>query len=86
MVSGGTRAYSCDTLRRGAGRCSPASVRATLQNRLALAIWAVTIIVLVAIGIATWFVGLVVIMPVLGHASWHAYRDLVDRDVHDPMY
>lgn len=53
------------------------SWRATLNNRLALAIWAVTIVVLVAIGIATWFLGLIVIMPVLGHASWHAYRDLV---------
>jgi uncharacterized membrane protein len=62
------------------------SVRATMKNRFALAVWAVTIVVLVAIGIATWFIGLVVIMPVLGHASWHAYRDLVDRDVGDPMY
>lgn len=62
------------------------SVRATLANRFALAVWAITIVVLVAIGIATWFLGLVVIMPVLGHASWHAYRDLVARDVHDPMH
>ncbi len=56
------------------------SVRATLNNRFALAIWAVTIVVLVAIGIVTWFLGLIVIMPILGHASWHAYRDLVQTD------
>ena len=60
------------------------SVRATLNNRFALAVWAVTIVALVAIGIATWFLGLIVIMPILGHASWHAYRDLVRSDGPDP--
>ncbi|MEF8833356.1 MAG: hypothetical protein V5A42_00700, partial [Halofilum sp. (in: g-proteobacteria)] len=60
------------------------SVRATLNNRFALAVWAVTIVALVAIGIATWFLGLIVIMPILGHASWHAYRDLVRSDSPGP--
>ncbi len=62
------------------------SVRATLNNRLPLAVWAVTIVVLVAIGIATWFLGLIVIMPILGHASWHAYRDLVQTGGSDPAH
>ncbi len=32
------------------------------------------------------FVGLVVVVPMLGHASWHAYRDLVDTsDVPERM-
>lgn len=61
------------------------SVRATLANRFALLLWAVTIVVLVAIGIATWFLGLIIVMPILGHASWHAYRELVQRDASDPM-
>lgn len=61
------------------------SMRATLINRIALGIWAITIVVLVAIGIATWFLGLIVIMPVLGHASWHAYRDLVQTGGRDPV-
>ena len=30
------------------------------------------------LGFATLLFGLVVIMPILGHASWHAYRDLVE--------
>jgi uncharacterized membrane protein len=34
--------------------------------------------VLTLLGFATLLFGLVVIMPVLGHASWHAYRDLVE--------
>ena len=35
---------------------------------------------LVAVGFATMLVGMVVVMPLLGHASWHAYRDLVDAE------
>jgi uncharacterized membrane protein len=31
----------------------------------------------VTLGFATWFVGLVVTVPVIGHATWHAYRELV---------
>ena len=52
------------------------SVHATQSNPFALAVWALTIVALVAIGIATFFLGLIVIMPILGHASWHAYRDI----------
>jgi uncharacterized membrane protein len=37
-------------------------------------------------GILSLFIGLIVIVPMLGHASWHAYRDLVDtRDVPERM-
>jgi uncharacterized membrane protein len=37
-------------------------------------------------GILSLFNGLIVIVPMLGHASWHAYRDLVDtRDVPERM-
>ena len=34
--------------------------------------------VLTLLGFATALVGLVVLVPLLGHASWHAYRDLLD--------
>jgi uncharacterized membrane protein len=37
-------------------------------------------------GILSLFIGLIVIVPMLGHASWHAYRDLVDtHDVPERM-
>jgi uncharacterized membrane protein len=37
-------------------------------------------------GILSLFIGLIVIVPMLGHASWHAYRDLIDtRDVPERM-
>jgi uncharacterized membrane protein len=45
---------------------------------MTLLIWGATIVVLTLLGFATLLFGLVVIMPVLGHASWHAYRDLVE--------
>jgi uncharacterized membrane protein len=53
------------------------SVRALAANPGPLALWAALIVTLVAAGFATLFVGLIVAVPVIGHATWHAYRDLV---------
>ena len=53
------------------------SVRSVVQNPLAMAVWGGLIAVLTAIGIATAFFGLILIYPVIGLASWRAYRDLV---------
>lgn len=49
------------------------------ENPLAMLVWAAAIVLLTGIGIATSFIGLVVIFPVLGHATWHAYRELVQQ-------
>jgi uncharacterized membrane protein len=53
------------------------SWRCVLANPLPLALWALLIIGLTAFGMATLLLGLVVVVPWLAHASWHAYRDLV---------
>jgi uncharacterized membrane protein len=53
------------------------SVKVVLTNPLPLVVWAATIVVLVAFGFAFALVGLVIIMPLLGHATWHAYKELV---------
>ena len=53
------------------------SVRALLANPLPLFFWAALIVVLATFGFATLFFGLIVTIPVVGHATWHAYRDLV---------
>jgi len=53
------------------------SLRAFAANVPAMIAWGVLIVLLVALGFATWFAGLVVVVPVIGHATWHAYRDLV---------
>ena len=51
------------------------SVNAVLRNKPAMVLWAVLIGVLTAVGFATVFVGLVIIMPWLAYATWHAYRE-----------
>lgn len=53
------------------------SLRSVGANTFSLLLWALIIAALFVLGIVTWFAGLVIIMPILGHASWHAYRDLV---------
>lgn len=50
------------------------------HNPLPMLLWAALIGGLTLLGIATAFVGLVVLFPLLGHASWHAYRELVATD------
>jgi uncharacterized membrane protein len=40
-------------------------------------IWAAIIVVLTALSFALWLVPMIVVFPLLGHATWHAYRDLV---------
>ena len=54
------------------------SLRTFGLNTGPLLLWAGLIVTLTLLGFATLLFGLVVIMPVLGHASWHAYRDLVE--------
>lgn len=53
------------------------SLRASLANLPAMVVWAALIVGLTAIGFATLLVGMVIIAPLLGYATWHAYRDLV---------
>lgn len=53
------------------------SVRALLANFAPLIFWAMLIVLLTAIGFATLFVGLIITIPIVGHATWHAYRELV---------
>jgi uncharacterized membrane protein len=53
------------------------SMRVTLADLPAMIVWAALIVVLVGVGFATFLVGMVVVFPLLGHATWHAYRDLV---------
>ncbi len=54
------------------------SWRAVMANPVPLALWAALIMGLTLAGMATAMLGLVLVVPLLGHASWHAYRDLID--------
>ena len=53
------------------------SVRALATNPLPLLFWAALIVLVVGAGFATLFFGLLVAVPVVGHATWHAYVDIV---------
>lgn len=54
------------------------SWRAVLANPVPLALWAALLLGLTLVGMASAMLGLAVVVPWLAHASWHAYRDLVD--------
>lgn len=55
-----------------------ASFGALARNPGAMLVWALLIVSLTIIGFLTFHVGLVILMPLVGHATWHAYRDLVE--------
>lgn len=56
------------------------SAQAVGRSPRALALWAAVVAAIGGLGLATALVGLIVALPILGHATWHAYRDLVDWD------
>jgi len=53
------------------------SMRAATSNLPAMLLWAALIVGITAVGFLTLLIGMVVIAPLLGYATWHAYRDLV---------
>lgn len=53
------------------------SVRAVIANPLAMGAWALILAAGVVIGFLTALVGFVVVIPILGHATWHLYRSVV---------
>jgi uncharacterized membrane protein len=55
-----------------------ASIQVIARNPAACSVWALLLAAMVFIGIGTAWIGLVITMPIMGHASWHAYRDLVE--------
>jgi uncharacterized membrane protein len=54
------------------------SARAVRANWRVMFGWAALIVLLTGVGFVTLFLGLAVVMPLLGHASWHAYRDVIE--------
>ncbi|SFT40471.1 Uncharacterized membrane protein [Halomonas saccharevitans] len=54
-----------------------ASIRSVAKNFRPMLLWAAILTGCVLVGVMTFYIGLALILPVLGHASWHAYEDLV---------
>lgn len=53
------------------------SMQAVALNPQAMLLWAVLIAGMTAFAFATLFLGLVIVFPLVGHATWHAYRNIV---------
>ncbi len=56
------------------------SVNAVLRNKRVMFVWLTIIVASLLIGVATAFIGLVVIIPVIGYAAWHGYLETIDAD------
>ncbi len=54
------------------------SINAVLRNKRAMAVWAMMIVGSVLLGILTAWLAFAVVLPVIGHATWHAYRETID--------
>lgn len=52
------------------------SVKSVLKNSKPMLLWAWMIMLLTIFGLATGYLGLIVVFPLVGHATWHAYRSL----------
>jgi uncharacterized membrane protein len=57
---------------------SAISIRAVFLNRKAMSLWAALIAAAAVVGFVTLFLGLIVTFPLIGHATWHAYRDVLN--------
>ena len=62
----------------GAAVAIHTSIRAVLANPVMMALWGLIVAALLVLGTIPLFIGLAVAMPILGHATWHLYRKLVE--------
>ena len=57
---------------------SVTSINAVLRNKKPMVLWASLIGFSVVLGFATAFIGFIVLLPLIGHATWHAYQETID--------
>jgi uncharacterized membrane protein len=65
----------------GAGDAMVTSLRAVARNPITMAAWGLIVAVLLVAGSLPFFLGLAVVIPLLGHATWHLYRKLIEADL-----
>jgi len=61
------------------------SINAVLRNKPAMIVWASLIVLLTLVGMATALLGLIIVIPLLGYTTWHAYRDVLDVSAWDTL-
>ncbi|WP_315704108.1 MULTISPECIES: DUF2189 domain-containing protein [unclassified Bradyrhizobium] len=66
--------------RAGALEAMVTSLRVTAKNPFAVAAWGLVVAALLVIGTIPFFLGLAVVIPLLGHATWHLYREVIAVD------
>jgi uncharacterized membrane protein len=54
------------------------SMKAVAMRPLAMALWAALIVTLTMFGVATLMAGMIIVLPLIGHAAWRAHKDLVE--------
>lgn len=63
------------------------SLTAVRVNPGPMTLWAILITIFTGIGLITFYLGLAIALPLIGHASWHAYRTLVDdQSIEQPAF
>jgi uncharacterized membrane protein len=61
------------------------SLRVVARNPVAIAVWGLIVAALLIVGSLSAFLGLAVVIPLLGHASWHLYRRAVEPNPNPPV-
>jgi uncharacterized membrane protein len=56
------------------------SVNAVLRNKPAMLVWALTIVVFIGLSFLSGLLGIIVLLPLLGHATWHAYKETINAE------
>jgi len=64
-----------------AGEAMVTSLRAVARNPVPMAAWGLIVAVLLALGTLPFFLGLAVVIPLLGHATWHLYRETIEPEL-----
>ncbi|MBR0758190.1 DUF2189 domain-containing protein [Bradyrhizobium jicamae] len=63
-----------------AGEAIATSLRVVARNPVPMAAWGVIVAVLLVLGTFPFFLGLAIVLPLLGHATWHLYREVIVKD------
>src|SRR3954451_105448 len=65
----------------GAGDAMVTSLRAVARNPMPMAVWGLIVAALLVAGSLPFFLGLAVVIPLLGHATWHLYRETIEPEL-----
>ena len=64
-----------------AGEAMVTSLRAVARNPLPMAAWGLIVALLLVAGTLPFFLGLAIVIPLLGHATWHLYRETIEPEL-----